>query len=353
MPEDRSNKTGAPRTGHDRQHDVGVSLARRRLLGSFALSALSVAVPGCATRSPDELSDPVAWSSGSAQPKLVVPAGSVDCHHHIFSATYPNDPRATNIAPDALVPDYLRLRKRLRLSRSVLVQPSAYGTDNRCLLDALRQLGETARGVVVVPATIDDDELMRLDRAGVRGARFNLQFPVGVDPRTMVAMSRRIAPLGWHIQVNATADQFVQNRAQIMSLECPVVFDHMAQLPQPGGTQHAAFAMMRDLVRSKRGWVKLSGAYQTSKVGPPTYADSGETARALIDTAPGQLLWGTNWPHPSQPRDHKPDDAVLLDLLAVWAPEEAVRRRILVENPQRLYGFRPVALQGANSRSDR
>jgi D-galactarolactone isomerase len=155
-------------------------------------------------------------------------------------------------------------------------------------------------------------------------------------------MSRCIAPLGWHIQLNATADQFVQHRVEIMALESPIVFDHMAQLPQPQGIRHPTFAMMKELVQDGRAWVKLSGVYQTSKVGPPTYSDSSEVAKALINIAPKRLVWGTNWPHPSVPLDRKPDDAVLLDLLAIWAPDAITRNDILVQNPQRLYGFPPV-----------
>ena len=295
---DNGSNPLTPRSGLHKRPEV--RQIRRRLLGAVALSAVSAALPSCATRASEDLAEPVAWSSGRERPFLAVPPGSVDCHHHIFNAAYPNDPRATNVAPDALVPDYRRLQQRLRLSRHVVVQPSAYVTDNRCLVEALQQFGPLARGIAVVDASISDDELMALHMAGVRGLRFNLQFQVGAEPGTMVAMSRRIAPLGWHIQLNATADQFVQHRVEIMALESPIVFDHMAQLPQPQGIRHPTFAMMKELVQDGRAWVKLSGVYQTSKVGPPTYSDSSEVAKALINIAQNDWYGAPIGPiHPS------------------------------------------------------
>lgn len=185
----------------------------------------------------------------------------------------------------------------------------------------------------------EDGSVRPSDESGRRSTRWERWTRGRASEAAVAGGVRRV---GWHVQINATADQFMQHRAQIMAMESQIVFDHMAQLPQPLGIRHPTFKLMSELLRDKRAWVKLSGVYQTSKVGAPTYADSGEVAKALIDVAPDRLVWGTNWPHPSVRSDRKPDDAALLDLLAVWAPDETTRNNILVGNPERLYGFAPV-----------
>lgn len=136
-----------------------------------------------------------------------------------------------------------------------------------------------------------------------------------------------------------SADTTVSLRNVLNRLPCPIVFDHLAHLPEPAGISHPAFAVVVDLLQKGKAWLKLSGAYADTKVGPPTYADSTAVARAYVKAAPGRLVWGSDWPHPTEQKKVLPDDAVLFDLLAEWAPEEAVRNRILVDNPARLYAF--------------
>jgi predicted TIM-barrel fold metal-dependent hydrolase len=278
----------------------------------------------------------VPWSGGSEPPKIRVPANSADCHHHIYDSRFPFSPKAVLKPGDATVAEYRLLQKRLGTTRNVVVQPSTYGTDNRCLLDALSQFGPTARGIAVVNTNVADSELKQLNAAGVRGIRFNLQQAGATTLDMLEPLSRRITPLGWHIQINASPEQFVGAADLLSSLPCPIVFDHLAHILNASNSD-LGFAVISRLLGQGNTWIKLSGAYIDSKVGPPTYADCTAVAKAYVKQAPERCVWGTDWPHPTTP--NKPDDAVLLDLLAVWVPDEHLRHRVLVENPEKLYGF--------------
>ena len=290
--------------------------------GGGALAAEAIAVP---------------WSAGSERPTLVVPPGAADCHHHIYDHHFPADPAASLHPGDATVADYRLLQRRLGTARNVVVQPSTYGTDNRCMLAALAEFGKTARGIAVVHPDIPLAELRRMDDAGVRGIRFNL-VQAGATTIDMVEpLSRRIHDLGWHVQIHMKGPRIVEAADVFQRLPTPVIFDHLARIPLPEGVDSPAFATMRALLDRGHVWVKLSGAYQDSRLGPPRYADVGAIARAYVKAAPERLVWGSDWPHPTE--NVKPDDAILLDLLADWAPEAATRTQILVKNPEILYGF--------------
>jgi D-galactarolactone isomerase len=281
------------------------------------------------------------WSAGSAPATLALPAGATDCHHHIYDARFPVDPRATLRPADALVSDYRLLRKRLGTSRSVVVQPSTYGTDNRCLVDALHQMGDTARGIAVVESDVSRTELDRLHAAGVRGARLNLARPAGAAIEDIGKLARAIEPLGWHLQIHALGDSYVENIHWLRDLPVPLVIDHLGRLPLPRGIDHPAFALLRGLVDAGRTWIKLSGAYHDSRSGAPDYEDAATVFKAWLTIAPERVLWGTDWPHTAAMAGEKPmpDDARLLDLVGTWVPEKVVRDRILVDNPATLYGF--------------
>jgi predicted TIM-barrel fold metal-dependent hydrolase len=258
-------------------------------------------------------------------------AGATDCHFHVY------DPQR---APGADVAAYLTLQRRLGLSRGVLVQPSAYGTDNSLHLAALSTLGrDHFRLVAIVPPDVKEAELARLDAQGVRGVRFNLKLggPLRLDH--LLPMARRLAPLGWHCQVNMTSGQLVQAAGMLRRLPCRLVLDHLGQVPQPAGLRSEAFADIRRLLDAGNTWVKLSGPYITSRLGAPDYADAGHVAAALARAAPERVLWGSDWPHPSEPAAAKPDDTVLLNLLSAWVPDPDARRRVLLDNPSELYGF--------------
>ncbi len=282
----------------------------------------------------------VPWSTGTSLAKTKAPANAADCHHHIYSSRFTIDPNSKLRPGDASVADYRLLQKRIGTTRNVIVQPSTYGVFNDGLVEALGECGPTARGVAVVNTSVTDAELKRLDAARVRGIRFNLATPGGATTVEMLEpLAKRIAPMGWHIQMNAGADVVVANKDLLNRLPCQIVFDHLAHVPEPVGIAHPVFGVVVDLLHRGKAWVKLSGAYADTKVGPPTYADSTVVAQAYVKAAPERLVWGSDWPHPSEKDDHKPDDALLFDLLAQWAPDEGVRNRILVDNPAKLYGF--------------
>ena len=279
-------------------------------------------------------------SAGDARPKLLAPANACDCHMHIYDAArFPPVRPASRMQSDARVVEYRRLQARLGTTRTVIVNPAASVTDNRVTLDAIAQLGANARGIAVVHPHVTDAELRRLAAGGMRGIRFSV-----FDPRTAATAIDMIAPLaprvhefGWHVQLHMRADQIVEVADLLGGLPCPIVFDHMGRLPQPTGAQHPAFAVICQLLEAGRAWVKLSGAYMDTKIGPPDYADASAVARAYIAVAPERVVWGSDWPHPTEVE--KPDDAALFDLIADWTDDDATRRRILVDNPAALYGF--------------
>jgi len=280
----------------------------------------------------------VPYSSGTEAPKLKAPVNACDCHMHFYDSRFPVAANATLRPPDAKVPDYKLLQERIGTMRNVVVTPSTYGTDNSCTLDAMATISATARGVAVVDTSVSDAELKRLAGLGITGIRFNLVQAGATTVDMMEPLAKRIAGLGWHVQLHMLGDQIVGIEDLLQRLPVPIVFDHLARLPQPAGTSHPAFTIVRKLLDSGRAWVKLSGAYMDTKVGPPAYADATAVAQAYVKAAPERLVWASDWPHPTMQKD-KPDDAVLFDLLTEWAPAAETRHRILVDNPATLYGF--------------
>ena len=281
----------------------------------------------------------VPWSSGTNLPKLKMPADACDCHHHIYDGKFPIAPSATLKPGDAKAADYQALQKRIGTTRSVVVQPSTYGTDNSCTLDGMAQLGPASRGVAVADTSVADAELKRLHGLGIRGIRFNLVQAGATTVDMLEPLSKRVADLGWHVQIHQTGDGIVKMQDVLRKVASPIVFDHMGRIPKDVGVDHPAYTVISRLIDEGRAWVKISGAYMDTKVGPPTYADSTKLAQAFVKLAPQRMVWGSDWPHPTEKADDKPNDATLIDLLAEWAPDEATRRRILVENPAELYGF--------------
>ena len=276
-------------------------------------------------------------SSGTEPPRLKAPRNSADCHIHIYDPRFqPPIQKPTN----GTVADYRLLQKRIGVSRVVIVTPRAYATDNAVTLDAIEQLGiANARGVAVVRPTVTDAELKKLHEGGIRGIRFTTANPeTAVTTVDMIEpLAKRIADLGWHAQLNMPASQIVEHAEMLRRLPATIVFDHLGQPPLPAGTEHPSHGVIRSILDRGHAWVKISGAYLNSKIGPPAYPESTPIAQAFVKAAPERCVWGSDWPHPS-PKEH-PDDAVLFDLLTQWVPEEATRTRILVSNPETLYGF--------------
>jgi D-galactarolactone isomerase len=222
----------------------------------------------------------VKWSMGSDAPKLKAPANATDCHHHVYNAKYPVDPKATLRPGDALVEDYRALQKRIGTTRNVLVQPSTYGTDNRCHLEALAAFGPSARMVAVVDDSVSTEELKRLHGLGVRGIRFNLAQAGATTPEMIEPLSKRINDMGWHIQINAPAAKIMEIMPILERVPSQIVFDHLAHIPQPDGVSHPLYAKVRALMDKGRTWVKLSGAYADTRWGRrPTRTPARSRAR--------------------------------------------------------------------------
>jgi len=313
-------------------------IGRRTFLRGTGLAALSAAGLFDACVSHAQVAVPN--STGTEMPKLKAPPLACDCHHHIYDpARFPA--AQSGAEANSTVADYRLLQKRIGTTRDVIVTPRPYITDNRVTLDAIAQLGANARGVAVIHPDIADAELNTLARGGIRGIRFSLSSLPNQKAATTLDMieplSKRINSLGWHVQINMDPDQIAAAEGLWMRLPSVMVFDHMGHIPQPLGMQHPAFALIRRLVDKGRTWVKLSVTYDNTKDGPPTYADVNMVAQAYVQAAPERMVWGSNWPHPTETK--KPDDAMVFDLLSQWAPREATRHRILVENPAILYDF--------------
>lgn len=273
------------------------------------------------------------------KPRLQAPPGACDTHMHIYEDRFPAAPTALIKPPPATAADYRKFQQRLGLSRTVIVQPSTYGTDNRCTLEAIAALGENARGVAVVDGSVTDGELDRLTKAGIRGIRFHM-FPGGALPWDILeTMAARVHRFGWHVQLQLDGRDLPDREALLKRLPGTLVVDHVGKFLEPVPVDHPSFRVLARLVEAGRTWVKLSAAYEVSKKGPPNYDDVGTLAKALVKLAPERMVWASNWPHPSVPQDKAPDDAVLLDTLLDWAPDDATRRRILADNPAELYGF--------------
>lgn len=315
-------------------------IGRRTFLKGTALTALSAAGIG----RPQEAGaqSVVPNSSGTEAARVKAPANACDCHHHIYDARFPFAQPGARMVPNARVPDYRLLQRRIGTSRSVVVTPAPYPAtvaDNKVTLDAITEFGAQARGVAIVSPTMTDADFKALAAGGICGIRFSLALAntaaAAID--AIELLSKRVHALGWHVQFNMTADQIAGAGDLWNRLPSTIVFDHMGHMPQPMGTGHPAFKIIRGLVDKGRTWVKLSVTYDSSEIGPPTYADVNKVGRAYVHAAPERMVWGSNWPHPNE--TNKPNDAMLFDLLAEWAPSEATRHRILVENPETLYGF--------------
>ena len=284
---------------------------------------------------------PVPNSSGTTRPRSRAPKNACDSHIHIYDPRFPMSSPQLRAVDNASVAEYRLLQLRTGTTRTVVVQPAAYGTDNAVTLDAIAQLGpESARGVAVVHPGVTDTELVAMNKGGIRGIRFSQH-----EPRTAVTTAEMIEPLahrvhrlGWHVQLHIRAEQIVAMAEMIARLPGTIVFDHMGRMPQPEGLHHPAFDILRRLLDTGRAWVKLSGPYLDTKEGPPRYADIKPVGRALAEHAPERCVWCSDWPHPTEP-NVKPDDAALFDLLQEWSVDENMRHRVLVANPAVLYGY--------------
>lgn len=275
------------------------------------------------------------------KPNFQLPPGAVDAHCHVFGPgdEFPYAPERKYTPCDAPKEKLWALRDHLGFSRTVIVQATCHGADNRAMVDALRAYGGQAKGIATVRQDISDAELADLDRAGVKGVRFNfVKRLVDVTPKAVLAeIAARIAPLGWHVVIYFEAADLPDLADFIAGLPTVVVIDHMGRpdLTQaPDGPGFAPFLHL--MAANPHIWSKVTGAERLSEVGPPDYADFVPFARTVVERFPDRVLWGTDWPHPNL-KTHMPDDAHLVDLLPKIAPTAALQHKLLVENPQRLY----------------
>jgi predicted TIM-barrel fold metal-dependent hydrolase len=280
-----------------------------------------------------------------------MPPDAVDCHNHIMGPQdkYPYAADRSYTPPQATVADLKALRARIGTARNILVTPSVYGTDNRCLVDALAELGGSARGIAVLPLNVSDGELRRLDDAGVKGVRLSLggvgRYDAASATTAMASFGPRFFKLGWNIEIVGNLETVVGLAPAIVKSTVPVVLDHFAGA-NGGGVDQPGFDKLLDLIRARNTFVKLSAPYNRSS--KPDYSDMTPLAHALIEAGPDRMLWGTNWPHPDQIAGrpiseltpyHVIDNENLVRLLAQWCPDAAMRRTILVDTPARLYRF--------------
>lgn len=273
-------------------------------------------------------------------PKLKLPQGACDCHAHVFGpqSRYPYLPHAGYIPPDAAPESFARMLKTIGCDRGVLVQPSVYGTDNSAMLDALRSKIFPFRGVAVIDETITDRELEDMHGAGVRGVRINI---AAATPGLKLEQAPRLAPrlkaLGWHLQFFINFNEVADAEEILGKLSIDIVLDHFGRAPAKDGVESPQFKSYLRLLKRDNVWAKLMGVYFVS-TDAPAFRDIPPLARAAAAAAPDRVVWGTDWPHPMG-KQLMPNDGDLVDMLADWVPDEAQRKKVLVDNPARLYDF--------------
>jgi len=272
-------------------------------------------------------------------PVMEVPALSCDCHAHVIGpvAEFPFVEDRSFTPPDAVSTAYRAMLDALGVQRSVIVQPSVYGADNRRTVTAVAEMGiERCRGVAMVPPDVARDELDALDAGGIRATRFIATARGGPSLEALPAVARAVAPLGWHVEMYVPWQLWPSLLPVIRTLAVPVVFDHMAGLPADTDPEDPVLSEILELLAAGRAWVKLTG-YRNSRAGHP-YADVAWLAERFIEAAPGRCVWGSDWPHTVMP-NYMPDDGDLFDLLQDWVPDPSTRHRVLVRNPAELYRF--------------
>lgn len=285
--------------------------------------------------------DWLCWHPSPSKPRFKLPAGAVDAHCHVFGPgdEFPFAPERKYTPCDASKHQLWTLRDFLGFERNVIVQATCHGADNRALVDALKSSNDRARGVATVKADVTDDELQSLNAAGVRGVRFNFvkRLVDTTPPDVLMSLARRIAPLGWHIVIYFEAQDLPELYEFFTSLPTVVVVDHMGRPDVTKPVDGPEFALFVKLMREHTNfWSKVSCPERLSKVGPPYYEDVVPFARKLVETFPDRVLFGTDWPHPNM-KSHMPNDGHLVDYVARIATTQELQRKLLVDNPMRLY----------------
>ena len=276
-------------------------------------------------------------------PKLKVPTGTCDTHCHIFGPphVFPYSEGRRYTAPAAPVEHYLMMLDTIGVDRGIVVQPNVHGTDNRVSLDAIAKSGGRLKGVGRIDNDTSDEEIADMDAGGIRGIRFEFVRgrPGSSDLELFERMMERVRPLGWHIELHVDPDIFVELETWFRALDMVCVVDHYARIQTSDGIDQPGFKLLLDLMQRDNYWTKISGSDERS-ASPWPYAEVVPFAHALAAVAPDRLMWGTNWPHSNIFELGKiPNDGDLVDLMADLAPDEEIRKKILVDNPARLFGF--------------
>jgi predicted TIM-barrel fold metal-dependent hydrolase len=323
-------------------------LTRRGMLHAAGASSASFSATraGTGAAAPSTVKTPVDYE---------VPRGACDCHVHVFgdAKQFPFAAGRVYTPPEASIADLLALQAALHLDRVVIVTPSVYGLDNSCTLDAIRRLGARARGVAVIDASTSAATLDELAAGGFKGARLNLETVGQADPGAIKELIAGVADAvrkrQWHLQFNTRMAVIAALKDDLAALGITLVFDHFGRAQAALGTGQPGFGAMLDLVRAGHAYVKISAPYRSSKQ-PPDFSDVAPIAQAIVAANPDRVVWGSNWPHPGRGTSptaiappHPADDGLMLNLLARWVPDPAVRKKILVDNPARLYGFGDAA----------
>jgi 2-pyrone-4,6-dicarboxylate lactonase len=292
----------------------------------------------------DTPADPPYWMATPSKPKLKLPAGASDAHVHVFGPRrrFPFADGRRYTPSDAPKESLFRLHERLGIQHCVIVQPACHGTDNAVTVDTVAATGGSYKGVALVPVTISDAELKRLDAVGLCGARFHYMGHLAQGPTIdeVIAFGKRLADIGWHLQIHMEGELIADLTSALRRSPVPVVIDHMGRIDASRGMNQPEFRALLTLLAHKNVWVKVSGCDRITRQGPP-YSDAVPFARKLVAEFGDRCVWGTDWPHPNH-QGPIPDDGMLVDILTQIAPSEAAWHALLVDNPKRFYRFAPA-----------
>ena len=292
----------------------------------------------------DIIKDCIAPDRHPRKPDIVLPKGSVDTHVHIFDKKYKLSPGRGYNPPDSTLADLDHLHEVLGIDRVVFTQPSVYGTDNSAILDGMKsrndKVANTARAVVAVDGDVKESELEKFESLGVRGIRLNTDNKGGmpVDMSDISELAEKIKDLGWHFEFLFPGKDILELMPTFKSLPIPMSIGHFAYQPATSGIEASGFKALLELAKEGNTWIKISGANRVSETDLPPYDDVKPMAQKLIDAAPERIMWGTDWPHPNK-YEVNPNDGDLVNAFGEWVQDEAMRQKIMTDNPGEFYRF--------------
>ena len=280
------------------------------------------------------------------QPKYPMPAGSIDCHCHVFGdpTKFPLTTNRSYTPTLEPLEKYQQMCEIVGIDRTVQMNSAVYGFDNSITLALIAKLGQnTARGICGIDFSISSQELDRLNNGGMRGARLSTKVKGYGGMDLVEAIAKKIRPVGWHVDLHIGNNaELAEFESQLMELPVPIVVDHMGGVKGSDNVDAPGFQALLRMIRQRDDcWVKISSYYRASLSGPPVYSDMKAFAQALVETRADRLVWGSNWPHPNRyVETDVPNDGDLVDIFSDWVPDANTRRKILVDNPTALYGFK-------------